>query len=289
MTVSSDDPLDRRVRKSAEEKSLPSGEPIRAIGHRQARKLAAASKTSLGRIYSRAAAAGVWPERFLRNANALSAQDQARLLNSRVAVVGLGGLGGTVVEILARIGIGAMTLIDGDRFEESNLNRQLTSTVEALGALKAEQAAGRVQSVNPAVEVTAHSAFFTRDAAERLLAGTDVVIDCLDSIPVRFELESAARAAGAPMISAAVGGATGHVTTMFPEDPGLVAIYGQADESPQKGSESELGCLPQAVFLLASLEASEAVKVLLDKRGLLRNRLLLVDLFENTFEIIQLS
>jgi molybdopterin/thiamine biosynthesis adenylyltransferase len=79
------------------------------------------------------------------------------------------------------------------------------------------------------------------------------------------------------------------VTTIFPEDPGLVTIYGESGRSAGKGSEAELGCLPQAVVLLASLEASEAVKVLLGGKRLLRNRLLLVDLFENTFEIIQLS
>jgi molybdopterin/thiamine biosynthesis adenylyltransferase len=289
MTVSSDDALDKKIRKSAEKKSLPSGDPMVVIGYQRARQMAEATNTSLGRLYSRAAAVGVFPERFLRNAKALSAEDQARLLNSRVAVVGLGGLGGTVVEVLARIGIGAMVLIDGDRFEENNLNRQLISTVDALGALKAAAAARRVQAVNPAVELTVREEFFTEENAADFLQGADLVVDCLDSITTRFKLESAARAAGVPMVSAAVAGAAGHVTTVFPQDPGLERIYGEPGESAQKGSETELGCLPQAVVLLAAMEASEAIKVLLGRENLLRNRLLLVDLFENTFDIIRLS
>ena len=205
MTVSSEDALDEKIRNAAEKKSLPSGDPMMVIGHRLARKLAASANVSLGRLYSRAAAGGVFPERFLRNAKAFSAEDQTRLLSSRVAVVGLGGLGGSVVEILARIGIGALTLIDGDRFEENNLNRQLISTLETLGASKAKEAGRRVEAVNPAVDMTIHEAFCTPDNADRLLAGADLVVDCLDSIPTRFQLESAARAAGTPMVSAAAG------------------------------------------------------------------------------------
>ena len=82
MTVSADDALDEKIRNAAEEKTLPSGEPMRVIGHPRARKLAASENTSLGRLYSRAAAGGVFPERFLRNAKALSARDQARCIDS---------------------------------------------------------------------------------------------------------------------------------------------------------------------------------------------------------------
>ena len=285
MTASSDDVLDEKILKSSEKKALPSGEPIDVLAHPQARQLADTSHHSLGKLYQRAASRGIFPERFLRNAKALSAEEQAVLLDSRE---GLGGLGGTVVEVLTRIGVGALTLIDGDCFEESNLNRQLFSTVETLGAGKAEEAGRRVRAVNPAVDLTIHGDFFTPEDAG-LFDGADLVVDCLDTITARFKLESAAKAASKPLVSAAVAGASGHVTTVFPEDPGLATIYGQPGESAQKGSEAELGCLPQAVVLLASMEASEAIKVLLGRGALLRNRLLLVDLFHNTFETIELS
>jgi molybdopterin/thiamine biosynthesis adenylyltransferase len=288
MTSPSDDVLDEKILALSEKKALPSGEPIDVLAHPRAWQLADSSHTGLGKIYYRAALRGIFPERFLRNAKALTAQEQATLLGSRAAVVGLGGLGGTVVEILARIGVGALTLIDGDGFEESNLNRQLLSTVETLGAGKAEEAGRRVRAVNPAVDLTIHGDFFTPQDAG-FFEGADLVVDCLDTITARFDLESAAKAASKPLVSAAVAGAAGHVTTVFPEDPGLAAIYGQPGDSARKGSEAELGCLPQAVVLLASMEASEAIKVLLGKGALLRNRLLLVDLFHNTFETIELS
>ena len=80
---------------------------------------------------------GVIPEVYARNQKRLSSEDQIKLLQSHVAVIGLGGLGGTVTEILARIGIGTLTLVDGDRFDDSNLNRQLLSSTEVLGKQKA--------------------------------------------------------------------------------------------------------------------------------------------------------
>jgi len=284
-----DECLTARLQKSADKISLPGGSPIRVLDDEAAKRLADSSKTALGPVYAAAAAADIFPERFLRNARSLSTKDQAQLLDCRIAVVGLGGLGGVVVEILARIGIGAMTLIDGDRFEESNLNRQLLSTVDTLGAAKADSAADRVRSINPAVALTVCSEFFDDAGADALLRDADLVVDCLDSIPARFELEAAAGRARLPLVSAAVAGAAGHVTTIFPGDPGLSLIYGEAEASVQKGSEAELGCLPQAVFLLASLEASEAVKVVLAKQTLLRNRLLVIDLFENIFEVVDMS
>lgn len=289
MTASRQEALAAAIQKAAVKEALAGGEPVRVLGYQQERALTESFHSSLGRIYAAAMAEGIYPERFLRNASALSLRDQARLLNRRVAVVGLGGLGGYTVEILARIGVGAMTLIDGDRFEESNLNRQLLSTIGALGKTKADEAEQRIRSINPAVELAVHSEFFGRADALRLFENADLVLDCLDSISVRFELEAAARAARKPMVSAAVAGASGHVTTVFPQDRGLSLIYGENGSSTEKGSEAELGCLPQAVALLASVEASEAVKVLLGKEGLLRNRLLVVDLFENTFEIMQLD
>jgi molybdopterin/thiamine biosynthesis adenylyltransferase len=289
MKTSVDERLAAELQKSARKISLPGGGPIWIIGEEASKQLADSSGVPLGRVYAAAAGGGIFPERFLRNARSMSTEDQARLFDRRIAVVGLGGLGGVLVEILARIGIGAMTLIDGDRFEESNLNRQVLSTVDTIGAAKADAAAERVRAINPAVALTVCGEFFDEAGAEALLSGADLVVDCLDSIPVRFELEAAAGRAGLPLISAAVAGAAGHVTTIFPGDPGLALIYGKAEASAKKGSEAELGCLPHAVALLASLEASEAVKVVLEKHTLLRNRLVVVDLFENIFEVVDMS
>jgi molybdopterin/thiamine biosynthesis adenylyltransferase len=232
---------------------------------------------------------GVVPERYARNFKTFTPGQQALLLKSRAAVVGLGGLGGFVVEILARAGVGGLSLVDGDLFEGHNLNRQILSTHDLLATPKAQAAARRIVAVNPSVDVTVHQAFLDRSNAGRFLALAGVAVDCLDNVPGRFALEAAAKKMGAPLVSAAVAGMSGQVTTIFPEDPGLALIYGNPEESPPKGVERILGCLPQTVALAASIQCAEVLKILLDQPGLLRNRLLLFDLTDNTFEEMRLA
>ena len=231
----------------------------------------------------------VVPERYARNLKTCTCRQQAALLQSRVAVVGLGGLGGTVVEILARAGVGHLSLVDGDRFEGHNLNRQIVCTPDLLSHPKAPAAARRVAAVNPSVEVTTHPEFLSEANTDRFLTGADVVVDCLDNLPDRFLLEAAAKKSETPFVSAAVAGLSGHITTIFPEDPGLTLIYGSLEESSPKGVETTLGCLPQAVMLVAAIECAEVSKILLAQPNLLRNHLLLIDLTDNSFEKIRLA
>jgi molybdopterin/thiamine biosynthesis adenylyltransferase len=203
-------------------------------------------------------------------------------------VVGLGGLGGTVAEVLARMGVGRLTLVDGDRFEESNLNRQLLSTVDGLGQLKSEAAQARVGRINPSVDVNALTEFVTADNAGAVLEGCNVVVDCLDNLRTRFVVEDACRRIGCPLVSAAVAGASGHVTTIFPEDTGLRLIYGEPGQLPLKGAETALGTLPHAVVFLATLECAEVVKIILKKGSLLRHKLLVADLMDGIVEVMNL-
>lgn len=228
------------------------------------------------------------PERYARNLKTWSPEEQARLLHSSVAVVGLGGLGGAVVEILARAGIGSLRLADGDAFESHNLNRQLTSTCDLLGTSKSLAAKKRVDAINPSIAAQAYSEFLDKKNAARLIGTSDVVVDCLDDIKTRFVLAHAAKAMKRPMVSAAVGGLCGHVTTIFPEDHSLEMIYGNKDASSSKGVETSLGCLPQIVVMIAAIQTSEIFKILLKRGKLLRNRLFIADLEDNTFETLRL-
>ena len=281
--------LIREIQKQAKQSSFPDGEPFAGLCLSAAAALASKLGVTRRAIEVAALEEGITPQRYARNLKSFTPQDQAALLGSRVCVVGQGGLGGGVTEILARQGIGALTLIDGDRFEESNLNRQLLSTESGLGGLKAEAGADRVGRINAAVEVTHHAVFLDAANAADLLSGADVVVDCLDNLRDRFVLEAAAKAAGIPFVSAAVAGAGGHVSTIFPEDPGLQLIYGEPDQAPLKGVEATLGTLPFAVTLLATLECAEVTKIILKKGELLRNRLLVVDMMDNTFEVFELN
>jgi molybdopterin/thiamine biosynthesis adenylyltransferase len=269
----------------------PDGLLMRTLRLADTQQVAARHGLSTRLIELTALENGVIPLRYLRNQRAFNTADQIRWLNARAAVVGLGGLGGSMVEILARAGVGTLVLVDGDRFEEHNLNRQWLSTETGIGRWKAEAAAQRVAAINGAVQAESRPTFLTAANAMDLIDRCDIVIDCLDDIPSRFALEAAAKQAGIPMVSAAVAGLTGHVTTIYPRDEGLVLIYGprQALESP-KGAETILGCPPQTVATVAAVESAEVLKVLAGQaQQLLRNKLWVVDLTDGAVEVLALA
>ncbi len=146
----------------------------------------------------------IWPERFSRCRGSLSAASLARLLSTRVLVAGCGGLGGYVAEFLARTGIGTLLLCDPDRFEESNLNRQRFCTEKTLGRFKAESCRDGILDIASYMDVTAHVVALDESTLPGLLAGTDVVMDCLDSLARKKMLEMAAMKAGVPCIHGSV-------------------------------------------------------------------------------------
>jgi molybdopterin/thiamine biosynthesis adenylyltransferase len=268
--------------------AFPDQTPYRSLSVRQIQELAQQTGTSGREVEQTALENGFVPERYARNLRTFSLADQAALLKSHAGVVGLGGLGGTVTEILARMGVGRLTLIDGDRFEDSNLNRQLLSSPANLTQPKAEAAAQRVRRINPSTDVTMHACFLTEQNAAVLLTGCDVVVDCLDNLRTRFDVEDACRLIGCPMVSAAVAGASGHITVIFPQDRGLRLVYGEPQSLPLKGAETSLGTVPYSVAFLASLECAEVAKVLLGRGSLLRDKLLVADLTEAIIEVMNL-
>jgi molybdopterin/thiamine biosynthesis adenylyltransferase len=186
------------------------------------------------------------------------------------------------------MGVGRLTLIDGDRFEDSNLNRQLLSSMETLGVSKAEAARRRVEHINPAVDCFEAAESLSRENADQRLAACDVVVDCLDNLPARFMVEEASKRLGRPLVSAAVAGGAGHITTIFPEDQGLRLIYGDPRTVPTRGAETALGTVPFSVVFLAALECAEVVKIILRKGTPLRNKLLVADLTESLIEVMNL-
>lgn len=277
------------IERLAAPRTFPDGTPYRSLGVRAVAQIAAAAGVLPREVELAALEREILPERYARNFRSFSFAEQATLLRSRVAVVGLGGLGGAVSEVLARLGVGRLTLIDGDRFEESNLNRQLFSSVDVLGAPKAETAALRIRAVNPTIETDPRVALLTAENGRDLLAGCRAAVDCLDNLPSRFVLEEVCRGLGIPLVSAAVAGASGHVTTVFPEDRGLRAVFGEPESAPRKGAEAALGTLPFAVWFLACLECAEVVKILLHRGTPLRGVLFLADLTEGFFERVRLG
>ena len=218
-------------------------------------------------------------ERYLRNHDAISEEEQAFLATKRVLVVGCGGLGGMVIECLARIGVGYLRVVDGDDFEESNLNRQLLSSTMNLGRPKTLAARQRVMAVNPLVEVDAVQAELTVENALELLADCDAVVDCLDNIPARLVLQQSAKSAGIPMVHGAVAGWNGRVCVIVPGEDLLNLLYPDPQES--RGEEWQAGTLAFSASLTASWQAAETVKLLLGKPGL-HGEILEVDLMSGS-------
>ena len=226
-----------------------------------------------------------FPSRYDRNMMALSQDECTALAGKRVTVVGCGGLGGLVIEALARIGVGHLRVIDGDVFEESNLNRQLLCTEATLGREKSLVAAERVRAVNSAVEVEPRVAYLSEENATELLSGADCVVDCLDNLEARFWMAHACQHLGIPVVYGAIAGWFGQICTVYPGDVSFVSIYGEPfGESQHK----KLGNLPFTAYEIAAVQAAEAVKVVLDRPGQIRNRLLMIDLLDGSFDDMEL-
>lgn len=222
--------------------------------------------------------------RYERSIGTITEQELKRLQEARVAVVGCGGLGGYVLELLGRMGVGHLTAIDGDVFEESNLNRQLLSETALLGTGKAEAARMRMGAVNPEVCVTALRQWLTADNAEALLDGHDVIVDALDSIEVRRLLQKTAEALEIPLVHGAIGGWYGQVAVILPGDRTLDRLY---PEGVQKGLEKQLGNPSFTPALVASVQVAETIKLLIGRGELLRNRVLRIDLLEQEYTVLE--
>lgn len=224
--------------------------------------------------------------RYLRNHDAISEAEQAILAQKRVLVVGCGGLGGYVIECLARIGVGHLRVVDGDVFDETNLNRQLLSSSMNLGRPKTLAAQQRVMAVNPLVEVEAFQTLLTDENAVPLLDGCDVAVDALDNIPSRLVLQQAARSAGIPLVHGAVAGWIGQVCVVQPGQDLLNSLYPASTDT--QGEEQETGTLSFTAALTASWQAAETVKLLLGKPGL-HGEILEIDLLTTTINKFKIS
>ena len=222
-------------------------------------------------------------QRFIRNIPSISEGEQRLLRTKRAVVLGCGGLGGYNAEILARIGIGALTLVDGDCFEESNLNRQLFSLPSLIGFPKATAAAERVAAIDPTIEVRSFAEFFTAENANKILSGADIVLDSLDNIPSRLLLEDKCAEKGISIVHGAVGGWMAQLCVVRPGDGFLHRIYGSSN-----GENVNKTLLPAVAPLCASLQCAEAVKALCGRKSELEGKLLLADLQSMSFHSIEL-
>lgn len=219
--------------------------------------------------------------RYARNMPALTEEECRLLRTKKVAVIGCGGLGGHIIELLARIGIGFIRAVDADVFEATNLNRQLLSEVSLLGTSKAQAAAERVHRINPDVRVEAMQVYLDASNVHMLIDGCDAVLDGLDNIASRKILARACAEGGIPYIYGAISGWVAQAAISMPEDHLVELLY---PESVEIRDKSVLSFTPA---LCASIQCALCVK-LLTGRPVETGRVFYFDLLNQEYETIPL-
>jgi molybdopterin/thiamine biosynthesis adenylyltransferase len=214
---------------------------------------------------------------------------QERLLQSRVLVVGRGGLGCPAALYLAAAGVGELVLADGDEVELSNLQRQIAHSGGDIGTNKARSAAAAITDLNPDVKLDVIEQRLAEGDMPALLSRVDLVLDATDNYPVRFALNRACIAAGVPLVSAAAVRSEGQLAVFDPQrgGPCYRCLYTEgADTTALSCSES--GVLAPLVGVIGSLQAMEALKVLTGFGAPLLGNLLVVDLRSMEFRQLAL-
>lgn len=280
----------QRVAESAESHVAPDGKAHLLISLKTTASIVSSQGAPAKEVEIAALKQGIIPCRYLRNIGTVGLDGQIKLLQSTVAVVGAGGLGSTVIELLARQGIGHLIIIDNDRFAEENLNRQIMSTEDNLGQYKVIAAAKRVKEINSATTVTTFQERLTGDNAQSLLSGARLIVDGLDNLSSRLVVEQICRQLAIPYIYASIGGFNGQIMTIFPEDVGLSSLYGSSSGiMPEQGIETRIGNPPATVAMIAAQQVQEAVKIIAGVGTPIRNQILMVDTRECAIDRIELG
>lgn len=220
--------------------------------------------------------------RYERNIPALTEAECLCLQQKRVLVVGCGGLGGHIIDQLARIGVGFLRVVDGDVFEETNLNRQLLSDVSVLGISKAKAATAHIARVNPNITAEAVEEFLTPENAAGLLNGCDIVMDALDNVPSRKILATACTEAGIPYVYGAIQGWVAQAAISMPEDHLIDMLY------PEDVKISDKSVLSFTPALCASLQTALCIRFLTG-RPVETGTICYFDLLNQEFETISMA
>lgn len=216
---------------------------------------------------------------------------QQTLLDSHALVIGVGGLGSAACLYLAAAGVGRLTLVDRDRVELSNLQRQIAHRQQDIGRPKAESARDTVLALNPEIQVEAFNSRLDEALLEKLVAAADVVLDCSDNFPTRFAINRACIASRKPLVSGAAIRLEGQVAVFRADRAGSPCYQCLFHDEAGEASESceQAGVLGPMVGVIGSLQALEATKLLLGLGETLDGRLLLFDGLHTGFRELKLK
>lgn len=219
-------------------------------------------------------------------------EGQARLLESRVLVVGAGGLGSPLLLYLAAAGVGTLGVVDDDAVDLSNLQRQVLHDTSAVGRAKVESAKARLAEINPDVTVEAHETRITSQTVMDLVKGYDLVADGSDNFPTRYLLNDACYLAGKTLVSAAILRFDGQLATFKAHEakdlPCYRCLFGEQPEAT-RDSCADVGVLGALAGALGSLQAIEVVKELLGVGTSMAGRLLLYDALGTSFRVVDVK
>ncbi|MBA2254029.1 MAG: molybdopterin-synthase adenylyltransferase MoeB [Chloroflexi bacterium] len=211
-------------------------------------------------------------------------EGQAKLLGSKVLLIGAGGLGSPAMLYLAAAGVGTIGVVDFDTVDLSNLQRQIVHSTERIGHKKTDSAAEAIRALNPDVRFVAHEEMLTDDNVERLITGYDVILDGTDTFETRYTLNDAAVRARIPVVHASVFRFEGQLTVFQPfEGPCYRCLYPTAPPPELAPGCSVAGVLGVVPGTMGLLQATEALKVLLGLGEPLIGRLLIYDALDSSF------
>ncbi len=216
-------------------------------------------------------------------------EGQARLLAGGVLVVGAGGLGSPVLTYLAACGVGRLGIVDSDRVEPSNLNRQILHGMPDLGDAKTASARRRVLHLRPDIDLQEYSLRMDADNGPGIVAPYDFVVEATDNFASKFLVNDLCVAAGKAFSTAGILGTYGHTMTVLPGRTPCYRCVFQSEPSPGKVQKAaQGGVLGTVPGVLGTIQATEAVKYLLGMDGLLTGRLLTFEAAALTFREVRL-
>jgi adenylyltransferase/sulfurtransferase len=203
---------------------------------------------------------------------------QLKLKNSKVCVVGVGGLGNPITSRLAAMGVGTLRIVDRDVIELSNLHRQTMFDESDVGQVKVEVAAKKLQKLNPDCKIEVLAISVNDYTALEVVEGCDVVIDALDSVNARYALNKACVKFGIPFVTGAAVGVSGQVFTILPKESACYyCMFPELNEDTMPTCSIE-GVHPSILSIVGGIEVSEAVKIITGKKPNLSQRILHIDL-----------
>ena len=214
---------------------------------------------------------GYW-EIASRQMSIVTRSEQQRFKDAKITVIGCGGIGGQTIEMLARMGIGELTLVDEDAFDISNLNRQTLSSLADVGLSKSGVAADKVRLINPYVKVTHYNEHVDMTNIDKIINDADIVIDALDNVLTRVIVSRKAREKGIPYIHGAIHGTLGQITVFLPNTKSYEEMFNlpsqgkELDDETVEALKNVTSGVPPVIGptpnLIGCLEAMEAYKII---------------------------